>query len=1138
MPVELNGLSDPVLAYNLNGVADYSTQMAFLNLMKMSRPFEADDWDTDTHYSHADLVAMGIFDENGYPTRLPDGIDTIGTIWDWTAGEEFHGVSESRAGTYVVTWEGEGTLEIGGLVNILSQEEGRIVFENPTGSMFNLNIRATDPNGTGDYIRDIAIVNEDYVDLYEAGALFNPDWLELVDDSRQFRFMDWMDTNNSPIREWSEVNSTDAVTYVGHGMVPVEVMVQLANEAGVDPWFTLPLHASDELIRNFAEYVEEHLDPNLVATFELSNETWNWMFQQTHDLGAMSEAEWGLDEAGFQDPQSMYAKQAVEMALILDDVFEGQGARLHKTLGVLTGDTWLAEKILTAPMWRDNDPDGYVSPASVFDSLAVTTYFGGSVMFDETLRQEFGEILADPDIDAAAWLTAQLRNPDYESSIPRVLASLEELNDLADLNGMGIRTYEGGQHVHHLFGLAEEARDFMDFFVDYVRSEDMAELYQELWDGWARVGDGPQMQFTEVGAPGAYGSWSLRASLTDTNPRLERLEQLNQTTQAWWEDRGGAHFQQGVTQIGTSADEVFEGSQAEDYLIGGEGDDVLTGHGGSDGLHGGLGEDRAVFTGRQEDYSFEFVIEGFVATLIVTDGRVDGDGVDRLVEIEQLEFADGVLSVADLAAQMGITLPDPRPAPPPPADPGDPGAPGDPGSPTSPAPSEPSAGDDVIDGTAGNDILRGLAGNDWLGGNAGDDRISGDAGNDILEGGSGFDRLNGGIGNDLLIGGVGVDLLRGSEGDDMIVGGSWDQMDRALDIAIFSGDLADYDFQFGQMRVDETGQLLFTLTVTDRADGGSDGVNEGRDTLFGVDELRFADQTLYLGDLAAREGVILPNLATRLDDDMTGEAGDDWLHGLGGNDLIRGRAGADELHGGQGADDLRGGNGHDRLVGGAGGDRLDGGAGQDRLDGDGGTDTLIGRDGADDLYGGAGQDRLLGGEGDDRLRGGEGQDQLIGGTGRDVFVMEAGGGRDRVRDFEDGVDLIDLTALDLQIGSETAADAFAKLTLVQLRAGVLVALSDDRADAVLLENMTLSQLSEDDFLFTDDPGLAEKAPVMEDPALALRDLSVHPGVEPSGVISLSRPEQVDLMAHAHARLIEDTDPELVRATEADTIDLW
>lgn len=82
------------------------------------------------------------------------------------------------------------------------------------------------------------------------------------------------------------------------------------------------------------------------------------------------------------------------------------------------------------------------------------------------------------------------------------------------------------------------------------------------------------------------------------------------------------------------------------------------------------------------------------------------------------------------------------------------------------------------------------------------------------------------------------------------------------------------------------------------------------------------------------------------------------------------------------------------------------------ITGTAGRDQIWGSDGgADMIFGGAEADTLWGMGGDDILDGGAGADTLYGGAGADVFVFAADGERDRIGDFELGVDRIDLSAM-------------------------------------------------------------------------------------------------------------------------------
>lgn len=91
-------------------------------------------------------------------------------------------------------------------------------------------------------------------------------------------------------------------------------------------------------------------------------------------------------------------------------------------------------------------------------------------------------------------------------------------------------------------------------------------------------------------------------------------------------------------------------------------------------------------------------------------------------------------------------------------------------------------------------------------------------------------------------------------------------------------------------------------------------------------------------------------------------------------------------------------------------DRLLSCADDEILQGLAGDDQLTGNKGDDLLVGGAGDDRLQGDAGDDTLTGGGGFDVLSGGRGRDTFRL-GGNSADRIRDFQNGVDRLELPNL-------------------------------------------------------------------------------------------------------------------------------
>lgn len=113
----------------------------------------------------------------------------------------------------------------------------------------------------------------------------------------------------------------------------------------------------------------------------------------------------------------------------------------------------------------------------------------------------------------------------------------------------------------------------------------------------------------------------------------------------------------------------------------------------------------------------------------------------------------------------------------------------------------------------------------------------------------------------------------------------------------------------------------------------------------------------------------------------------------------------------------------------------------------GGNDTIYGLRGNDHLIGGSGRDALNGGAGLDRLDGGTGRDVLTGGTGADMFMFNRQSGADRITDFEEGIDLIQITGVS-NLG---------RLTFTQTGSDVLV---EFRTLDILVEDTTVALLAQ------------------------------------------------------------------------------
>jgi Ca2+-binding RTX toxin-like protein len=225
--------------------------------------------------------------------------------------------------------------------------------------------------------------------------------------------------------------------------------------------------------------------------------------------------------------------------------------------------------------------------------------------------------------------------------------------------------------------------------------------------------------------------------------------------------------------------------------------------------------------------------------------------------------------------------------------------------------------------------------------------ISGLGGNDILHADNGNDKLFGGSGKDDLNGGLGDDIIEGGIGNDKILGG---------------GGIDNVKGGAGDDNITSSGSGTY--------DGGDDD-----------DTIRTSSTTPETVNGGAGTADLLDLLAI-LDDTTV--------------DLSNGA------------------NTFSKIIQGF--ERLRTGPGSDNLTGTDGKNDLESGDGDDVLDGGKGADDLSGGKGEDALSGGAGADVLSGGADADVFVFEDGdssppSSRDRILDFEQTVDLLDLTSL-------------------------------------------------------------------------------------------------------------------------------
>ncbi|MEM6634452.1 MAG: calcium-binding protein [Pseudomonadota bacterium] len=326
-----------------------------------------------------------------------------------------------------------------------------------------------------------------------------------------------------------------------------------------------------------------------------------------------------------------------------------------------------------------------------------------------------------------------------------------------------------------------------------------------------------------------------------------------------------------------------------------------------------------------------------------------------------------------------------------------------------------------------------------------------------VDGSNGFDYVaNYGKIQDTAAGGAAV-AMRG--GNDSLV----NKGTIIGDVKMGSGD--DYYYGAGEV----TGRLMggagddvFSVLFSQQKVVGGTGI----DTVYSSASYQLSDASTE--NLWGQGSENIRLVGNSSDNMITGNKGDNKIFGLDGKDSLNGSYGDDDLYGGNGRDvadyswdntalkaDLARGiaysdkSGVDKLVD---IESLNGGRGNDILKGDAGANTL---------KGGYGNDTIAGRGGNDRINGGEGNDMLSGNAGADVFVFADKFGDDVVRDFQVGQpgEKIHLAGVD---GIDNFAD-LKQYHLSDSKGDALI--EDDFGNSILLEGVSVDQLSAGDFIF-------------------------------------------------------------------------
>lgn len=527
-PVQAAPTSPLQLGTNLSPVVDWSSEWAFVDAFKSSRPWitQCNSWQQSDCTSGWDTNEAHLLDvdERGWVRSLPTPEANprywfVGTLM-------FRGVAgRYPKGRYVVLYQGEGTLEYGfdAVKDITASKPGRDVINvTPSDNGIYLKVLATDPNHTGNYIRNIRVIMPGYERNY-ASQIFHPTFLRKIAPYKVLRFMNWMAANDTTQRHWTERARPEDARYSTTAGVPLEVMVDLASRSRIDPWFTLPHQASEDYVRQFAQLALTRLNRGRKVYVEYSNEIWNAQFSQGDWVEQQGQLAWpAVPESGFTKRINWYGKRTAEICDLWKTTWGAEASRITCVMAGQSANDWISTQALDCPLWEHGPCVNHGIMA-----VAIAPYFGyylgapeheaevqqWTTQSDGGLGQLFTELLTG----------GVLSGGPSGGALHDAFRQIESHASVAATYGLKLVAYEGGQHLVGVGNVVNNSA-ISSLLMAANRDARMKTVYTQYLNGWRSRGGQAFVHFLNVHPYSKWGSWGALEYLDQTNsPKYDAL---------------------------------------------------------------------------------------------------------------------------------------------------------------------------------------------------------------------------------------------------------------------------------------------------------------------------------------------------------------------------------------------------------------------------------------------------------------------------------------------------------------------------------------------------------------------------------------------------------------------------------------
>lgn len=499
---------------NLIGLGRWYTTIAVVDSLKMS-----EGWMVNWKVRH-DLDV----DSDGWLRSMPNGVNEV---FAFVHGH--NGRGNFSSGEYVVLYDGEGTLDYDtdAVKNVAKSRKGRdvvTVTAKPKGG-FRLIIRATDPSGTGNYLRNIRVIQPGgrcggNPLSYAATAsdcpngnfrsfeqdintnILHPQFLQNAQPFSTIRLMGWPATlYNADAAGRARVTHAFWGSSQGKG-APWETAYRAANAIDSNVWVSLPYNADDAFVRDLARRTKATLESGRKVYVEYANEIWNnaWPYAIAAQwVESQGVALWPNDPAETWEKRwNWYAKRSIEMCDIWDAEWGAAKDRLTCVLAGQAGNDFINEQIMACPIHVRN---GGTRCANKADAFSTAPYFGylGDKAFADRLR--------------AGTYTLNNFFADMTGDVDAAVKTMQGNVATAAKYGLPLVAYEGGQHYlwQDWDEVKNDAPAVRDFFAIASRDPRMKAMYTRYFQGAQQAGIREFIHCCSLAQNPAFsGSWGLK----------------------------------------------------------------------------------------------------------------------------------------------------------------------------------------------------------------------------------------------------------------------------------------------------------------------------------------------------------------------------------------------------------------------------------------------------------------------------------------------------------------------------------------------------------------------------------------------------------------------------------------------------